>query len=41
MPPYGPPIMVNHLISLEQKEIELRNLANMLRETRALKCDEF
>jgi hypothetical protein len=33
-------LKMNHLLSQERKEIELRNLANMLREARAFKCDE-
>jgi hypothetical protein len=32
---------MNHLISQERKEIELRNLVNMILEARAFKCDQF
>ena len=34
-------LKMNPLISWERKEIELRNLVNMLYEARAFKCDEF
>jgi hypothetical protein len=32
---------MNHLLSQERKEIELRNFANIFREARALKSKEF
>jgi hypothetical protein len=34
-------LKMNLLISQERKKIELKNLANMLLEARAFKCDEF
>jgi hypothetical protein len=33
-------LKMNHLLSQERKEIELRNLADMLGEARAFKRDE-
>jgi hypothetical protein len=34
-------LKMNHLISQERREIELRNLANMLLEARAFKSNEI